>query len=192
MREPLKRGFRDQFVEALQNQVFTELRADDEEDQRAGFCVFERPFDLDLRHDNVYFNSFLNLGLRVDRWRIPSVLFKAHYRAAEQAYKDKVGLQQLSRRQKDDIKTLVTRKLRRKTIPVMRVYDISWDLDSGILRFWNTSTAIDELFEELFEKTFGNALMRDGAYVCCAQRGLAEPELQRMLQLEPATFSVAL
>ena len=187
--EPLKRGFRDHFVEAAQQHVFRELQVDDEEDQSAGFCVFERPFDLDIRHDNAYFNSFLNLGFRVDRWRIPQALFKAHYRKAEQAYKDKSGVEQLSRRQKDDIKALLTRKLRRKTLPAMRIYDMSWDLDNGVLRLWNASSAIEEVFEETFEKTFGHTLMKDCVYVSCAQRGVSEPDLERMLRLEPAAFS---
>lgn len=186
-----KRGFRDQFIAAAVHHAFTELRPEDEEEQRAGFCVFERPFDLDIRHDNAYFTHYLNLGLRIDRWRIPSSLFKAHYREAEQAHKDKLGIEKLSRRQKEDLKVMVTRKLRRKTIPMMRVYDLSWDLNAGVLRLWNTAAAVNELFEELFEKTFEHKLVRDGAYVCCEQREIGERELERLVQLTPAVFVTA-
>lgn len=189
VRDAPKRGFRDRFIEAAQKHAFTPLSVEDEEDSRMGFCVFERPFDADIRHDNSYFNSYLNLGVRVDRWRIPSALFKAHLRDAEQAYRDKTGIDKLSRRQKEDLKVLLTRKLRRKTLPAMRVYDLSWDLDTGVLRFWNTAQAVNDAFEELFEKAFGHALLRDGLYVACERRGLDEKQLDRLVRLEPAVFA---
>lgn len=189
VRETPKRGFRDRFIEAAQKFTFEELRVEDEEDQKAGFCVFEKPFDLDIRHDNAYFNSYLNLSLRIDKWRIPAALYKAHYKEAEQLQKDKLGVEKLSRRQKEDLKMLTTRKLRRKTLPSMRIYDLSWDLDAGVVRFWNTSQAVLDVFEELFEKAFEHKLMRDGAYVSCERRGLSEDELDKLVLLEPATFT---
>lgn len=188
VRDAPKRGFRDRFIEAARKHAFEPLRPEDEDDQRMGFCVFERPFDTDIRHDNSYWTSHFNLGVRLDRWRIPTALFKAHFRDAEQAYRDKTGLDKLSRRQKEDLKVVLTRKLRRKTMPAMRVYDLTWDLDAGIVRFWNTAQAVSDAFEELFEKAFGHALLRDGLYISCERHGLDEARLERLVQLEPAVF----
>lgn len=188
VRDMPKRGFRDRLIEGARGAVFYPLTPEDEAAERAGFCVFERPFDLDIRHDNAYFNSFLNLGLRVDRWRIPSALFKAHFREAEREAKERLGVEKLGRRQKEDVKVLLTRKLRKKTIPAMRVYDVSFDLDAGVVRFWNTSAGVNDMFEPLFEKAFDLKLMRDSAYVCCERRGLSETELDKLVKLTPATF----
>lgn len=188
VKETPQKGFRDRFIEAAAHHVFVELKPEDEESERFGFCVFERPFDLNIRHDNAYFNSYLNLGLRVDRWKIPAALFKAHFREAETEYKNRVGLEKLSRHQKEDLKVMLTRKLRKKTLPAMRVYDLSWDLDAGVVRLWNTADAVNEAFQELFEKAFAHPLLRDGAFVSCERRGLSELELDKMLQLEPAHF----
>ena len=70
----------------------------------------------------------------------------------------------------------------------MKVVDMSWNLDSGVLRFWNSSARIHEVFEDLFESTFDLRLVRDAPYVVAANAGLGKGELEALLTKDPTPF----
>lgn len=180
------RDFRDRFVEAIRMRAFRPLSPDAEIDYGMGWCSVDDPFDLDLTPQKIFFNDYLNLGFRVDTWRIPAALFKASFREAERRYLEKHGGEKLSRAQKKDLEAVVKAQLRRKVVPAMRVVDLSWHLGDGIVRFFQQSPKQHELMMELFEKTFGLELMLDGAYVAAEQRGLPSELLDAMGQLEPS------
>ncbi|MCA9644464.1 MAG: hypothetical protein KC492_27415, partial [Myxococcales bacterium] len=118
---------------------FEPLTAEDEESERSGWCVIDRVFDLEFDHEKVFYNSYLNIGMRVDRWRVPPALLKAQLQEAEEELKAKKGLNKLGRAQKADLKQRITIRLRKRTLPVMRAYDVSWNLDTGVVLFWSNS-----------------------------------------------------
>jgi recombination associated protein RdgC len=70
-------------------------------------------------------------------------------------------------------------------MPVMRVYDLSWDVNAGIVRFFGTATKIHDVLHELFEKTFNVALIREGAYTRAERIGIAASALDALTMLEP-------
>ncbi len=180
--------FRERFMGRIQHLTFRPLTVDEEIEERTGWCSVEQPLDLELDEDKVLFNEYLNLGLRTDRWRIPSSLLKARLRDQERAFMEQTGREKLTRRDKDDVRFTVVKALRRQLLPTMRVVDMSWNLDTGILRFWSHSARSHEQLGELFEETFGLQLLADGVYPGARERGLAEPLLDRLPQLEPASF----
>ena len=51
----------------------------------------------------------------------------------------KAGRERLSRKEKGELKELVTKKLRRELTPATRAADVSWSLDEGIVRFFSAS-----------------------------------------------------
>jgi hypothetical protein len=191
VRGELPDGFRDRFMESIQVRIFRPLDPNEEIDFRAGWCSITDPFDLDLTHDKVFFNHYLNLGFRVDRWRIPSPLFKASFRQAERAYLDKHGLEKLSRAQKKNLEQIVTAQLRRKVVPSMKAVDLTWNLNEGVVRFFQKSAKQAELMTELFEKTFELELVPDGAYVAAEQRGLPGPLVASLPTLDETLFHAA-
>ena len=84
VRDPLPAGFRDRFVERARLRAFAPLTVDDDAQERSGWCSVDNPLDFELDHDKLYFNAYLNVGFRVDRWQIPGPLFKAHFAIEEQ------------------------------------------------------------------------------------------------------------
>lgn len=188
VRGELPEGFADRFVEALRLRAFRPLVPSDEDEQRAGWCSIHHPFDFELEHGKVFANEYLNLGLRIDRWRIPGALLKAHLAEAEALRLDETGQEKLSKSQKEDVKAMVVRRLREQLMPSMRVIDFSWNLSQGVVRFFSHSSAVHDVLVELFEKTFSLTLVADGAYVRAEQRGLPAQALDAIAALEPTAL----
>lgn len=188
VRGELPADFRERFVESIRLRAFRDLDPAEEAEFRAGWCSIEHPFDVDLTPEKVFFNGYLNLGFRVDTWRIPSALFKASFRDAERQYLATHGGEKLSRAQKKNLEAVVVSTLRRKLVPAMKVVDLTWSLDEGVVRFFQQSPKQHELMTELFEKTFELELVPDGAYVTAELRGLDAGMLDALPTLEPTCF----
>jgi recombination associated protein RdgC len=189
VRGDLPEAFRDAFVEGIRLRAFRPLVVEEEDEQRAGWCSVENPLDCDLDHGKVFFNSYLNLGLRIDRWQIPSPLFKAHFGEAEREHLAKRGREKLSRREKEELTAVVSRRLRAQLLPVMKVIDLSWNLDTGVVRFWNQSPRVHEALSELFEDTFRLDLVPESPYTAAARIGLSEAHVRAFETLQPAVFT---
>lgn len=177
--------YRSKYVEGIGLRTFRPLKPSDEEDERVGWCSIHQPIDLELTSEKVFDGDFVNLGLRVDRYRIPGAIMKAHMAEAEAKMLAELGRERLSRTQKEDLRAMVARKLKERTMPVMRVYDLSWDVSTGLVRFFGTTAKIHDVLQELFEKTFGLELVRESAYTRAERIGLSASALDAMVGLSP-------
>jgi recombination associated protein RdgC len=182
-------SFHDRYLEAVRLRAFRPLTVEEEDEERAGWCSIGSPFDLDLDHGKVIYNSYLNLGLRVDRWRIPGPLFKAHFAEAEAAHLAERGREKLSRREKDELKVFVARKLRRQVIPAMKTVDLSWNLVTGVVRFWSNSKGLHERLQEIFHDTFGLDLVPEGPYTTALRLGPTDAQIEAIGALEHTVFA---
>ncbi|HEY8431033.1 MAG TPA: hypothetical protein VIL20_21790 [Sandaracinaceae bacterium] len=189
VRGELPRGFRDRFVKAIRLSAFRPLDPNEDVDHRVGWVAIDDPFDAELTNEKVFFNDYLALGFRLDRWRIPAPLWKAAFRAAERDLLAKRKIEKLSRAQKKELEAVVAAQLRRRLVPAMKVIDVSWSLNEGVVRFFTQSPKQLELMSELFVKTFGLELDLDGPYVAAEQRGLPKKVLDALPKLEPAIFA---
>jgi hypothetical protein len=188
VRGDLPEDFKERFVKGIQREIFTPLDPDEEGDESIGWCSIEHPFDLQLDLDRVLFNSYLNLGLRIDKWRIPASLFKAHFVDAERRYLAEIQRDRLTKREKNELKVVVTTSLRRQILPSMKVVDLSWNLDAGILRFWSQTKRMLETLEEIFEETFEMSIVSNSPYTVAQQTGISQDVLATLDRLEPTPF----
>ena len=191
VRGALPEGFRDTFVERIHLRAFRALGPEEEAEQRDGWCSIENPLDCELDHGKLFFNSYLNVGFRTDRWQIPAPLFKAHFAEAEREVLQKRGREKLGKREKEELKVTISRKLRRQLIPVMKVIDLSWNLETGVVRFWNQSTRVHEALSELFSDTFQLELVPESPYTAAAEIGLSAAHVRAFEDLKPTAFHVA-
>jgi recombination associated protein RdgC len=176
------------FVRRVRNRVFEPLAPEDEVDRRWGWCSIQDPFDLDLDSEKLFFNSYLNVGLRIDRWALPKPLFRANMAQAIRAALEKKDRDRLSRKEKDELKVTVTRRLRKQTLPTMKVIDLSWNMETGVLRFWNRSAKMIELMQDFFEKTFEKKLLPHSPYSIALRAKISDREMKEFEALEPAAF----
>jgi hypothetical protein len=180
--------FRDAFVRALRLRAMKPLEPDDEALERSGWCAIGEPFELALDYENVFYNNYLNVGFRTDRWVVPGPMLKAKMREAETAYLAKKGRERLSKRERGELKELVMRKLRRSLVPQMRVVDLSWSLEEGVVRFFSLAARPAAAMGDLFTKTFGLKLVPEAPYTLAARLGLGKAEEKAWEALEPTAL----
>ena len=82
----LEDDFKKTLVESVERRAFEELDAEAEEEERYGWVPIENPLRVEFDTFNILFDNFINLGLRHDKWSVPSALLKAHVSRAEQEY----------------------------------------------------------------------------------------------------------
>ncbi len=183
------KDMRKRYLDAVRLRKFTPLAPEDEASEAVGWCVIERPFDLEFEADKIFYDRFVQLGFRVDKWRIPGVLLKSHIADEQQRMLSRAGREKLTRAEKDDIKLRVTSRLRKKILPTSRAFDVLWDLDAGtVLLFTHASRSTDE-FAALFEKTFGLELMIDSPYAAAGRLGLSATQQKLFDKIEPVSFA---
>ena len=185
----LPKDLRRKFLEAAKLRVFEPLKPEDEALEATGWCVMERPFDLELDSAKMFHDSFVLLGFRVDRYRIPGALLKSQIADEEQRQLARGKKTKLSRNEKLEIKDRVVMRLRKKVIPTSKAIDLCWHLDTGVVLFFGHSKRMILDFMALFEKTFGMQLLEDSPHAAATRAELPR-ELERALkQIEPLSFS---
>lgn len=178
----------DRFLRSIRLRAQKPLAAEDEDAERTGWCRVGEPFELELDFESVFYNDFLNLGFRTDRWAIPGSLFRSKLREAEQAYLGKKGRERLSRTEKAELKELVARRLRKQLSPSVRCVDLSWSLSEGVVRFFSHATKPAGQMQELFEKTFDLKLVPEGPYTLASRLGLSRPAESAWANAAPAAL----
>jgi hypothetical protein len=185
----LPESLHDKFVKAIRLRAMRPLEADDEDLERSGWCRIGEPFELDLGHEDVFYNNFVNLGFRTDRWVIPGPMLRSKMREAEAAYLAKKGRERMSKREKTELKELVAKKLRRQLVPSMRVVDLSWSLEEGIVRFFTHAAKPAAVMTEVFHRTFGLKLIPEAPYTLAARIGLTKAQEKAWEDLEATTIA---
>ncbi|MFT3766842.1 MAG: hypothetical protein QM820_15195 [Minicystis sp.] len=165
------------------------LNPDEDVSERHGWCSIEDPMDTDLDHEKVFFNEYLCLGLRIDRWVVPKPLLNAHLREAEETLLQKKGLERLGRKAKADLKLFVLKRLRRQLMPSTKSVDFVWNVQTGVARFFSQSARIHLLVQELFEKTFRLRLVPESPGTAAERRGLDARQQKFWEQLNPTSLA---
>jgi recombination associated protein RdgC len=172
----LPADFRGKFGKAIRLRAMKPLSPDEEAMERSGWCVMAEPFETELAHGDVFWNEFVNLGFRTDKWAIPGPLLRSKVKEAETAALARKGRERLTRTEKNELKELVVKKLRRQLPPVTRTYDLSWSLDDGLVRFFSHADRTIAGMRELFERTFGLELVAEAPYTLAARLGLSRAD----------------
>lgn len=169
--------------------AFQPLSPEEDKSEGFGWANMEDPVDTDLDHEKVFYNEYVCLSFRLDKWAIPTPLLKAHLREAEQALLEKRGLEKLGRQAKADLKTMVVRKLRRQLVPSLKSYDMVWNLNTHIVHFHSQAEKIISLFDDSFKKTFKLDLIPESPGTSADRVGLDARQSAAMAGLEPTTLA---
>lgn len=181
---PPARGLHDRLLKGVHARVLRPLEPDEEDAERSGWCKVGDPFVLELAHEDVFWDTFVNLGFRTDKWSIPTAMLRRHVGEAERAYLEKKGRERLSRKEKTELKFLVAKKLRRKIAPTTRAFDLSWSLEEGIVRFFSHSPKTALAMADVFQKSFGLALVPESPHTLAERLGLDAAEQRAWGDLE--------
>ena len=186
----LQDGFRDSFVQSMRKYCFKDIAIESEDTESWGWTNIHDPFDTDLRVDNVHRGVYFLFGLRQDVLRVPASLFKLYLKQRVEAFKAEFAKERLTKSEKDNLKELLDRELRRKTLPSIKVHDVAWNLDRGELWLFATNKAVREQFEERFDQTFGMNLIPRNPYSRLERRGLDDAALADASRLDASVFAL--
>ena len=187
----LPEGFRETYVEAMGRHSFRDIAVEGEDHESWGWVNIHDPFDTDLRIDNVHWGSYFLFGLRQDVLRVPASLFKLHLKKRFEAFKTEFGKDRMTKAEKDNVKELLEREMRRKTLPSIKIHDVAWNLDRGELWLFATNKGVREQFEERFDKTFGVNLIPRNPYSLLERRGLDDSALASAARLDVSIFATS-
>ncbi len=176
--------FREKYMRAVRLRAMKPLEPEDADLERSGWCKVGEPFEIELRYEDVFYNEYVNLGLRTDKWRLPSSMLKQRLREAEAAYLEKKGRERLGRAEKAELKEMVSRKLRKQMSPATRMIDVSWSMNEGVVRFFSHAEKAGAQMMELFTKTFGLKLVPEAPYTLAARLGLTKAQESAWQDLE--------
>jgi hypothetical protein len=182
------RDVRKRYLDSVRLRCFEPLDINGEANEASGWCVMERPFDLEFDEGKLFYDRFVLLGFRVDKWRIPGSLVKAHVEDEEQRLLGKSGRDRLGRAERADLKLKVTMRLRKKILPTAKSFDVLWDLDGETLLFFGHSAKMLLDFSALFETTFGLSLVEDSPYAAAQRANLSSVLQKRLAQVEPLSL----
>lgn len=183
------RDFRQKYLQSIRLRVFQPLKPEEGNIESSGWCVMERPFDLEFDAGKVYDEHYVMLGLRIDRYRIPGSLIRAQMADEEQKLLSKSGKNRLSRNERLELRDKIVMKLRKRFTPSTRALDMVWDIDAGVVLFFTHSRRVIADFSALFEKTFGLELDEDSPYLAAERAKLPDKLHKRLSQVEPLRLS---
>ncbi|HYP88031.1 MAG TPA: hypothetical protein VEQ59_07750 [Polyangiaceae bacterium] len=183
------KDLRKRYLDAVRLRKFTPLAPEDEASEAVGWCVIERPFDLDFQADQIFYDRFVQLGFRVDKWRLPGAMVRAQVADEQQRMLSRAGREKLTRAEKEDIKLRVIGRLRKKILPTSRAFDMLWDLDAGTVLLFTHAARTTEEFQALFQTTFGLELQIDSPYAAAGRAGLSATMQKAFDRVEPLSFA---
>lgn len=182
---------RRRYLQAIRLRAFTPLDPEGESAEASGWCVMERPFDLEFDAAKVFEDRFVVLGFRIDRYRIPAALIRAQLLEDEARILAKTGKNRVSRNERLELRDKIVLKLRKRFPPSTRAVDLVWDLDAGTVLFFTHAKRTIADACALFEKTFGLELDEDSPYLAVSRCQLPERIARKVAKVAPLSLGPA-
>jgi hypothetical protein len=152
--------FSDEIVENIRRFTFQEFSNESETEEQAGWVSIDDMFRGPLDDNSFQRNAYVTMSLRVDKKIVPARTLRAYTIKEETRYLEVRNRDRLTRQEKKDIREIMRVKLLKQALPSISVYDFLWNLKKSAVYFFSTSERSNVKFTELFEKTFGTALLK--------------------------------
>ncbi len=188
--ETVPKGLWGDVQERLERYSFQDIDATAEE-QAFGWVCFDNMLDPEWASAPPQKGGeHLAFGLRLDTRRIPASVMKKHYRIGleelEQKNKER-GNKYVGREQKQELREQTKLRLLARVLPVPAVFDVVWNTSTNRVYFASTRDSMQDLFEDLFTRTFGLHLEPLTPYYL-ALASLGQEGRTAVEAYEPGTF----
>jgi hypothetical protein len=179
---------REYILERVSMYITPSLAIESEEESVIGWTSIENILHTQFNTENLFFNEYTLFALRIDSWKIPPNLLKAHQQQAEREFLAEFEREKLTKRERDQVHSQIRNKLKSMSLPHIATYDVCLHIQDRGLRFWSLSNRINDIFLELFEKTFPSIqLIPQTPYTLTERIGYESNQLDALcvLELEP-------
>ena len=176
--------------QGLTTHLAKEINPAGDDDRSIGWCNAHFALDTSISLEQCLYNEYIVVGMRIDTLVVPKSLLVVYCEREERKAMQELKKDVLSRYEKAEIRERVEAVLRKKVLPNIKTAEIVWNWETGYIRFFNTSKALNEEFVELFEESFGMTLTPEYAYTLAQDPmlGLSAPLLKTLDKVEPTAF----
>ncbi|HEQ78899.1 MAG TPA: hypothetical protein ENN76_01380 [Euryarchaeota archaeon] len=150
---------REIFQTNISRYAFRNLDENSDEERSTGWVSIMDMFDSAFADINYFKEPCIALSWRVDVRSVPIKALRQYSREAEEKIKTSEELEHISKNRRQEIKEAVRIKLLKRAIPRSNIYDMIWNVQTGLVIFAATSTKLCDEFSEFFLKCFGLHLM---------------------------------
>lgn len=185
--KPPARIERSAFAEAVNRHRFRELNGDGSQ-QTCGWIDIHDPLAPQLTPADLFFQHYLAVGFRFDRRAVPAVLLRLERRRLEEERRRERGVPRLGAAARREVKTEVIDRLLARALPVPRLYDCLWNLETGRVYLTGTQRTARDAFADLFRRTFGVEPQPLIPYFAAAHAGLSPRALETLRAAEPSSL----
>ena len=188
---PPARLQREAIAAAVSRRAFRDLELDiGERHENSGWVGIHDPLVTELGPADLFFQHYLVVGFRWDRRVVPPKLLWLERRRLEEQRRAERGVERLSAPERKEIRDEVAQRLMARALPVPRLFDCIWNLETGHVYFTGKVRAAREAFAECFRQTFGVAPVPLIPYLAAEHVGLDAHQVEALRAVEPASLVV--
>jgi hypothetical protein len=186
---PPKRVQREALATAVSRHAFRDLDLDlGERRESCGWVGIHDPLVTELGPADLFFQHYLVVGFRFDLRVVPPKLLWIERRRLEEQRKAERGVERLPAPERKEIKEEIAQRLMARALPVPRLFDCIWNLETGQVWFTGKVRAAREAFTECFRQTFGVAPVPLIPYLAAEHVGLDAHHVEAFRAVEPASL----
>ncbi len=186
---PPARLDREAFADAVARRTFREIEAGLAGNKQAfGWVGIHDPLAVALTTADLFFQQYLVVGFRFDRWAIPAKLLWLERRRVEEQRKAERGVPRLGAATRREIKEEIEARLMLRALPTPSLFDCAWNLETGRVFFTGKQKAARDCFVDLFRETFGITPMPLIPYLAAEYVGLSAQAVEAVRAVEPANL----
>lgn len=183
-------GYQESFMESILKNRHQDIDPASEDELRVGWVQIGDLLAAEPAYDRVFFAGKVFLTMRMDTLKLPAASLKVFLTQAEEEFREATGKERLSKGDKEEVRDMVTKQLRKRAIPGIKGFDMVWDLENESVRFWSLSKSPCEEFEHLFAETFGFRLIPRTPFTAIEHdAGLSAEVANGTIMLNPSDFA---
>ena len=144
----------DLYPNLIRRFAYKNLQEGTSETKSEGWVSITDMLDFEFISMDFLKEPYIALGWRVDTKKVHPQTIKRYYREAEREIITKESLKFLPRSRRMEISESVKAALIRRAIPLTVIYDMVWNIQTGIIYFGGVSNKVSDEFRSYFMKTF--------------------------------------
>ncbi|MEW6747047.1 MAG: recombination-associated protein RdgC, partial [Planctomycetota bacterium] len=157
--------------------------------ESAGWVTLGIPSATRFGLEEIWYDDFLCLGLRVDRKRLPANALRVRLLELLDAERSSQGLGSVARDRRQELRDKLESELFKRAIPSTQLYQVVWAAARGELFFSSTSESANSAFVTLFSRTFGRTPVPAFPGLAAKRAELPAAHRRRLSQVVPAWFA---
>jgi hypothetical protein len=178
---------REALAAAVNRHRFRELNGDGAQ-QTCGWIGIHDPLATEFTPADLFFQHYLAVGFRFDRRAVPVQLLRLERRRLEDQRRRERGVPRLGAAARREVKTEITERLLARALPVPRLYDCLWNLETDRVYLTGKQRTARDAFAELFRRTFGIEPLPLIPYFAAEHAGLSPLALDTLRAAEPSSI----